>query len=71
MVVAEARWWDYCPSNERFMYCETGCERQCGEEPAKICALPVECDKKNVCECSLGFVRNPDGKCVEPSLCPE
>ncbi|CAJ0962953.1 unnamed protein product, partial [Mesorhabditis belari] len=69
-MIAEAAWWNFCPENERWMYCKTGCERKCGDDLSEKCIHSIDCLEKNLCECQLGFVRL-ENRCVRPDECPE
>ncbi|CCD64159.1 TIL domain-containing protein [Caenorhabditis elegans] len=54
-----------CPSNEEFRSCGTACEPTCQNPNPQVCTL--QCIL-NVCQCSQGFVRGPNG-CVPPQDC--
>ncbi|GBM98796.1 Zonadhesin [Araneus ventricosus] len=57
-----------CRPNEEFKECGLPCQITCDNLgiPAPPCPLP--CTRG--CFCKPGFVRNRDGNCVRPSLCP-
>lgn len=56
-----------CDDNEDFKSCGTACEPTCATPNPRFC---TEQCIVNVCQCSAGFVRAPNGKCVRQSSCP-
>uniref|UniRef100_A0A8R1HPW3 TIL domain-containing protein n=1 Tax=Caenorhabditis japonica TaxID=281687 RepID=A0A8R1HPW3_CAEJA len=54
-----------CRANETFTECGSACEPSCTSSEARMCTLQCIVD---VCQCSQGFVRGPNG-CVKKEDC--
>ncbi|KAG8172381.1 hypothetical protein JTE90_024509, partial [Oedothorax gibbosus] len=56
-----------CGKNEEYKTCGTACQVTCSNR-----FLKVLCIDKCVegCFCKEGYIRNEEGKCIEPSQCP-
>ncbi|CAL1267801.1 unnamed protein product [Larinioides sclopetarius] len=57
-----------CRRNEEFKECGLPCQITCDNLGIPAAACPIPCTRG--CFCKPGFVRNRDGNCVRPSLCP-
>uniref|UniRef100_A0AC34FSN7 TIL domain-containing protein n=1 Tax=Panagrolaimus sp. ES5 TaxID=591445 RepID=A0AC34FSN7_9BILA len=55
-----------CGENEVWNECGSPCPPKCGQFKRPMCM--TVCVPS--CQCTRGFVRNFDGKCVSPEKCP-
>ncbi|KAG8177858.1 hypothetical protein JTE90_027123 [Oedothorax gibbosus] len=56
-----------CPQNEEYQECGSACPVTC-QNRSQIVSCNEYCVKG--CFCRKGYVRGPDGKCVNPDNCP-
>ncbi|GFV25848.1 zonadhesin [Trichonephila clavipes] len=57
-----------CQENEEYKECGSVCQRTCDNLGVQITSCPLPCAKG--CYCKPGYVRNSDGKCILPTMCP-
>ncbi|XP_055930162.1 zonadhesin-like [Argiope bruennichi] len=57
-----------CGENEIFQKCGPSCQRSCDNLLQSLGACALKCVKG--CFCKPGYIRNREGKCILPVLCP-
>lgn len=57
-----------CEANEEFRSCGTPCPVTCSNISRRRRVCTERCVRG--CQCKIGFVRGPSGRCIRPEDCP-